>query len=300
MNPRKIGAFISKLRRDKQLTQNELAQKIGVTDKAISKWECGKGLPDIAILTSLAKELDTSVAELLNGESYVNDIKQKQTDQTIVELLTYIHSTSRRTVGALLVIFGAVMLFMFAFSLAGDWFSYVFAFGIVAIVVGIVLLISKKSFVFGKIPKQAAQWIAFGALTIAIILEALPYGAVLVFSPSPDESLVRLYSYFNFITFAYANFAPSLTATLTVTLAVMSLTANLVKRKATRLRNTQFIITLVATVISICPAFYGYEYVTVIGVVITLLLAISAIFCAIANAKIAIEKINMEESDTEN
>lgn len=292
MNPQKTGAFISKLRREKQLTQNELAQKLGVTDKAISKWERGNGLPDITMLEPLAKELDTSVAELLNGEVCADDVKQEQTDKTIVELLTYVHSTSRRTLGALLVIFGAVMLFMFAFSIAGEWVIYAFIFGIAAIVIGIILLAVKKSFVFSKIPKQAAQWIAFGVLIVAIVLEALPYGVVMIFAtdPSVGQEIIELHSHFDFISFGYGYFSPLTTATLTVILAVISLTANLLKRKVAGLRNAQFIIALVATVISICPAFYGYKYVTIIGVAITLLLTTSSIFCAIANAKIAIEQ----------
>lgn len=290
MNPKKTGEYICKLRRDKQLTQNELAEKIGVTDKAISKWECGNGFPDITLLEPLAKELDTSVAELLSGESYDNDTKQEQTDKIIIESFTYIQNTSRRTVGSLFVIFGALMLIMVALSIAGEWFDYVFGFGIIAIAVGIVLLVVKKPFIYSKISKQVAQWIAFGALVVAIILESLPYGTVLKFFSGPDEEpIIRFYSYFNPITFAYANFAPFITAILTVAIAVLSLVLNLVKRKATKLRNTQFITTLVAAIISIGPIFYGYEYVTIIGVIITLLLIISSIFTSITNAKMVLE-----------
>ena len=62
------GAVIRKLRESKKLTQEELADKLFVTSKAVSKWETGQGLPDISLLEPLAKALDISVIELLSGE----------------------------------------------------------------------------------------------------------------------------------------------------------------------------------------------------------------------------------------
>lgn len=68
MNPEKTGVFIAEKRKSKNLTQKELAKEIGVTDKAISRWETGKGYPDIEILPALANALSVSLNELLNGE----------------------------------------------------------------------------------------------------------------------------------------------------------------------------------------------------------------------------------------
>lgn len=68
MDAEKVGRFICELRTRKGLTQNELAAKINVTNKAVSRWERGKGFPDISLLGPLAKELDVSILELLNGE----------------------------------------------------------------------------------------------------------------------------------------------------------------------------------------------------------------------------------------
>lgn len=68
MNPIKIGNLISKKRKEKKYTQKELADKLGVTDRAISKWERGVGCPDISYLEDLSKLLDISVVELLRGE----------------------------------------------------------------------------------------------------------------------------------------------------------------------------------------------------------------------------------------
>ncbi len=66
------GPMIKALREKRHLTQAELAEKINVTDKAVSKWECGRGLPDISLIEILAKVLGVSVQELLSGESVTN------------------------------------------------------------------------------------------------------------------------------------------------------------------------------------------------------------------------------------
>ena len=63
------GAMIKRLREEKKLTQSELAEKIFVTDKAVSKWETGRGYPDISLVEALAKALDVSVIELLSGKN---------------------------------------------------------------------------------------------------------------------------------------------------------------------------------------------------------------------------------------
>lgn len=66
------GSIIKKLRERKKITQEELAEKIFVTSKAVSKWETGQGFPDISLLEPLAKALDISVIELLSGEHIQN------------------------------------------------------------------------------------------------------------------------------------------------------------------------------------------------------------------------------------
>lgn len=73
MNQEKIGRFIKDLRIEKQMTQLELAERIGVTDRAISKWENGRGMPDIAFLIPLSQELNITLLELLNGSRDIDE-----------------------------------------------------------------------------------------------------------------------------------------------------------------------------------------------------------------------------------
>lgn len=68
MNAEKFGAFVASCRKEQHMTQLELAQKLQVTDKAVSRWERGKGFPDISLLVPLSEALDISVLELMHSE----------------------------------------------------------------------------------------------------------------------------------------------------------------------------------------------------------------------------------------
>lgn len=68
-----FGVFVTQLRKERGLTQKELADRLCVTDKAVSKWETGKGFPDIKLLEPLARELDVSLVELIQGERQQTD-----------------------------------------------------------------------------------------------------------------------------------------------------------------------------------------------------------------------------------
>ena len=63
----RFGSFVAQLRKERGLTQKELAQRLHVTDKAVSKWETGRGFPDLKLLEPLAQALDVSLVELLQG-----------------------------------------------------------------------------------------------------------------------------------------------------------------------------------------------------------------------------------------
>jgi len=78
MNTEKTGEFIAELRKDKRLTQSQLATAIHVSDKAISRWETGRGLPDIDNLETLSDYLDVSIAELIRGERISEPVSKEE------------------------------------------------------------------------------------------------------------------------------------------------------------------------------------------------------------------------------
>ena len=73
MDQKKIGVFLKELRKEKGLTQERLAEQFHVSSRTVSRWENGKGLPDVAIVEELAKALGTSITELLTGELKENE-----------------------------------------------------------------------------------------------------------------------------------------------------------------------------------------------------------------------------------
>ncbi len=87
MDAQKFGAFIAQCRKEKSMTQSELAAKIMVTDKAVSRWERGKGFPDINLLLPLAEALEVSVLELMHLERQKDKVQLFQDDTIIVHLM---------------------------------------------------------------------------------------------------------------------------------------------------------------------------------------------------------------------
>ena len=85
MDNLKFGNFIKNLRKEKNMTQKELAEKIGLTDKAISKWERGLSFPDITMLSILAEVFDVDVSEILNGERGKEKVSKEDIEKKIEE-----------------------------------------------------------------------------------------------------------------------------------------------------------------------------------------------------------------------
>ena len=107
MNQEKIGKFIASKRKEKNMTQSELAEKLGVTDKSIGNWENGRNMPDLSLLKPLCKELDITVNDLLSGEK-LNKANEKKYEENIINTLDYSHKRIKKytnVIGLLLVIF---------------------------------------------------------------------------------------------------------------------------------------------------------------------------------------------------
>ena len=120
MDQIKIGNFISSLRKEKQMTQKELADLLHVSDRAISKWENGRGLPELSLLQPLCEALDVSINELLNGEKMIKKEIEEKSKETILSTIEYSYhkiKTSRKGFFILLSIL--VLFFTSIFVLLG-------------------------------------------------------------------------------------------------------------------------------------------------------------------------------------
>ena len=129
MNQIAIGNFIEKKRKEQNLTQAQLAEKLGVSNKTVSKWENGKCMPDYGVIQPLCTELGVTVSELMDGEEQAQDSIRAYDDEQILDLIkrTQALESQRETlVGILLIVMGMALGAM-SFTLGGsdvkDFFS---------------------------------------------------------------------------------------------------------------------------------------------------------------------------------
>ena len=106
MNQKQIGRYIAEKRRIKNLTQAQLAEQLGISEKTVSKWECGRSMPDYALIQSLCETLDISVSELIEGKEA--SLHERQ----LMELLRRTQELERQNGilhGVIMLIFGIAL-----------------------------------------------------------------------------------------------------------------------------------------------------------------------------------------------
>lgn len=148
MNQEKIGKFIAQRRRLKKLTQLELAEKLGVSDRSVSNWENGKCMPDVSLFKPLCEELDISVNDLLSGEEIKIERLNEKFEENIVNTINYSNrrfSKYNNIISFIIVIFGlfisisAIMIF----PSESSWKSIYSLFGIIVFIIGLGLFLKR-------------------------------------------------------------------------------------------------------------------------------------------------------------
>ena len=112
MNQLVIGKFIAQKRKKKNLTQEQLAEKIGVSNKTISKWETGKCMPDYAVVKSLCEELEITIAELMEGGEAEEKSSRTYDNEQIIDLLKRTQELEKQKCilyGIILIVMGIAM-----------------------------------------------------------------------------------------------------------------------------------------------------------------------------------------------
>ena len=140
MDQIKIGGFIAEERKRKGYTQKILSEKLGISDKTISKWERGNGFPEVSLLIPLCSELDITVNELLSGERVSEEQYRKKAEENMVNLVKEAQENKKKIILSVMVgiltILAAVPLFMVA-----GMFDMRTGVRITFIVIGIVVMI---------------------------------------------------------------------------------------------------------------------------------------------------------------
>ncbi len=127
MDQIKIGKFIAECRKKNNLTQMQLAEKLNITDRAISKWENGKAMPDSSIMLDLCNELKISVNELLSGEVIKMDAYNEKLEHNLIDMVKQKEEADKRlltieiVIGVLISIVFFVLIFIASFVEMEDW-----------------------------------------------------------------------------------------------------------------------------------------------------------------------------------
>lgn len=143
MDQIKIGKFIAEERKAKKYTQRELADKLGISDKTVSKWERGNGFPEVSLLLPLCNELEITVNDLLSGERLQETDYKKKAEENMVDLVKEALESKKKIVMSALVaglaIIAAVPLFVItgAFEMEPWLHIILIGIGIVIIITGI-------------------------------------------------------------------------------------------------------------------------------------------------------------------
>ena len=127
MDQIKIGKFIAECRKKNNLTQMQLAQKLNITDRAISKWENGKSLPDSSIMLGLCNELNISVNDLLSGEIIGKDVYNEKIEQNLYDMMKQKEMSDKRlltmeiVMGVLISIVFFTLIFIASYAEIKSW-----------------------------------------------------------------------------------------------------------------------------------------------------------------------------------
>ena len=135
MNQVKIGSFIAERRRARGLTQMQLGEMLGITDRAISKWECGRAMPDSQLMLELCDILGISVTDLLNGEVVTMEKFNEKSEQNLIDLIKQKEDADKQmlmleiVIGVLSSVILFSMVFVAAFLPMKDWVRIVLIVG---------------------------------------------------------------------------------------------------------------------------------------------------------------------------
>ena len=277
------GRFIAELRKQKGFTQKELAEKLMVTDKAISRWETGKGLPDTSLLKPLGDVLGVSITELLSGKRIEEVDMKEQADNIILESLNYSKRMLASVISVIIFIIGIAFIISPLFLVSQ---SYIWTLGLIIVAIAILYIYTRKKRDSMKATNRAYHLSALALQGIALILEILPIGTIMVFATSPTKQTIEVYSYFSLLPVGYANFTPLLTGILTILIILLGAIALFKFDNAASLRKAMFVCSVISLLLSIVPLFlFGTVGMTAASYAVSCAILLSIYLQAVANRK---------------
>ncbi len=111
MKQEKIGKFLCEARKEQGITQQQLADAIGVSNKTVSKWECGKGMPEISLISPLCQALQININEFITGERLSEETYSQKAEENMMKFIKETEEHKKRNSIWMLLIIGAAVSF---------------------------------------------------------------------------------------------------------------------------------------------------------------------------------------------
>lgn len=191
MNQEKIGKFIASCRKQKNITQQELAEKLGVSDRTIGNWENGRNMPDLSLFKPLCSELDITLNDLMSGEKVNQKEYQEKLEENIINTINYTNKkikSKNNFIGLILIIFGILISItaVAIFPSESSWGSIYSVFGAIISLIGV----SKFTKPLSYLKRLTCNFGYF--LIFVLLLIVIDYIGVINIHQAPRFSLVKV------------------------------------------------------------------------------------------------------------
>lgn len=191
MNQEKIGLFIAKLRKENNMTQQDLAEKLGVSDRTVGNWENGRNLPDVSLFKPLCNLLNITVNDLISGERVDNN--QEKLEENIINTIEYSNKKieeKNKIIYIILILFGILISItaLTIFPSDSSWGSIYSIFGLIISLIGVIKYTSRLK----KVKRVIISCIYF--ILYILILFLIDFIGVINIHQAPRFSLVKIYT----------------------------------------------------------------------------------------------------------
>lgn len=190
MDQEKIGKFIAKHRKEKKMTQQELASKLGVTDKSISNWENGRNMPDLSLFNPLCEILGISINELISGDEIDTSNYQEKLEENLLNTIFYTDKKIKEKnnlISIITIIFG-ILIIIISFTLFASESSFGSIYSIIGLIISLVGVskFTKKFSYFKRLTINIGYFII-----VFMLLILIDYLSVINLHQAPRFSYIK-------------------------------------------------------------------------------------------------------------
>ncbi len=191
MNQEKIGRFIANCRKQRKMTQSELGEKLGVTEKSVSNWENGRNMPDLSLFKPLCNELNITLNDLLSGEKVTEKEYREKLEENIINTIDYTNKkleNRNNFIGFILITFGILISVsaIAIFPSESSWGSIYSVFGAIVSLIGVSRFTKRLTH-----PKRLLCNFSYFLIFIVLLI-TIDYIGVVNLHQAPRFSLVKV------------------------------------------------------------------------------------------------------------